>query len=287
VTGREPSSPAGPAPGPAEPEYGLPESHEGLGELGERIAYRKAEKARKQKKFRTRFYVLSITLTVLIAGFILSLSGLFTVDSIDVQGNAHYSTEEIINMSHAVPGRNIIYHANKDEITSYLENNPYIKKAVVTRKLPSTLVITVTERNESLAFKYDDDYLILDDDGILLKKTRNVPKVTLVEGNVVNRIKLGEVIGTEDDERLSDTLSLIKAASRADMYFVRVDMSTRRMVRAYIYDTLMVRTDYDTLMTNLNNGRLHLVVSRLFEDGIRRGTITFAEDGTASFMPII
>jgi len=64
-------------------------------------------------------------------------------------------------------------------------------------------------------------------------------------------------------------------------------MSTRRMVRAYIYDTLMVRTDYDTLMTNLNNGRLHLVVSRLFEDGIRRGTITFAEDGTASFMPII
>jgi UDP-N-acetylglucosamine--N-acetylmuramyl-(pentapeptide) pyrophosphoryl-undecaprenol N-acetylglucosamine transferase len=287
VTGREPSSPAGPAPGPAEPEYGLPESHEGLGELGERIAYRKAEKARKQKKFRTRFYVLSITLTVLIAGFILSLSGLFTVDSIEVQGNAHYSTEEIINMSHAVPGRNIIYHANKDEITSYLENNPYIKKAVVTRKLPSTLVITVTERNESLAFKYDDDYLILDEDGILLKKTRNVPKVTLVEGNVVNRIKLGEVIGTEDDERLSDTLSLIKAASRADMYFVRVDMSTRRMVRAYIYDTLMVRTDYDTLMTNLNNGRLHLVVSRLFEDGIRRGTITFAEDGTASFMPII
>lgn len=287
VTGREPSSPAGPAPGPAEPEYGLPESHEELGELGERIAYRKAEKARKQKKFRTRFYVLSITLTVLIAGFILSLSGLFTVDSIEVQGNAHYSTEEIINMSHAVPGRNIIYHANKDEITSYLENNPYIKKAVVTRKLPSTLVITVTERSEKLAFKYDDDYLILDEDGILLKKTRNVPKVTLVEGNVVNRIKLGEVIGTEDDERLTDTLSLIKAASKADMYFVRVDMSTRRMVRAYIYDTLLVRTDYDTLMTNLNNGRLHLVVSRLFEDGIRRGTITFAEDGTASFMPII
>jgi UDP-N-acetylglucosamine--N-acetylmuramyl-(pentapeptide) pyrophosphoryl-undecaprenol N-acetylglucosamine transferase len=287
VTGREPSSPAGPAPGPAEPEYGLPESHEELGELGERIAYRKAEKARKQKKFRTRFYVLSITLTVLIAGFILSLSGLFTVDSIEVQGNAHYSTEEIINMSHAVPGRNIIYHANKDEITTYLENNPYIKKAVVTRKLPSTLVITVTERSEKLAFKYDDDYLILDEDGILLKKTRNVPKVTLVEGNVVNRIKLGEVIGTEDNERLTDTLSLIKAASKADMYFVRVDMSTRRMVRAYIYDTLLVRTDYDTLMTNLNNGRLHLVVSRLFEDGIRRGTITFAEDGTASFMPII
>ena len=287
VTGREPSSPAGPAPVPAEPEYGLPESHEELGELGERIAYRKAEKARKQKKFRTRFYVLSITLTVLIAGFILSLSGLFTVDSIEVQGNAHYSTEEIINMSHAVPGRNIIYHANKDEITTYLENNPYIKKAVVTRKLPSTLVITVTERSEKLAFKYDDDYLILDEDGILLKKTRNVPKVTLVEGNVVNRIKLGEVIGTEDNERLMDTLSLIKAASKADMYFVRVDMSTRRMVRAYIYDTLLVRTDYDTLMTNLNNGRLHLVVSRLFEDGIRRGTITFAEDGTASFMPII
>ena len=126
----------------------------------------------------------------------------------------------------------------------------------------------------------------MDEDGILLKKTRNKPMQTLVEGNVVNHIKLGEPIGTEDEERFKETVALIKAMSKADLYFVKVDMSTRRKVRAYIYDTLLVRSDYDSLMTNLKNGRLHQVVEKLFEEDIRRGTITFNEDGSASFMPI-
>ena len=267
--------------------YGLPPEHEELGELKERIAARRNENERKRKSFRSKFYTVSITLLVTIAAALFSLSPVFTVDSIEVRGNSHYTAEEIINMAHAVPGKNIIYHANKDEITAYLKQNPYIKSATVSRRLPSTLVIRVREREEKFAFRYDDDYLIMDEDGILLKKTRNKPRQTLVEGNVVNRIKLGEPLGTEDEKRFRETIALIKAMTKADMYFVRVDMSTRRKVRAYIYDTLLVRTDYDSLMTSLKNGRLHQVVEKLFEDGIKRGTITFNEDGSASFMPII
>ena len=267
--------------------YGLPPEHEELGELKDRIAARRLEKDRKMKSFRTRFYTVTITLLVAIAAALFSLSPVFTVDSIEVRGNSHYTTEEIINMAHAVPGKNIIYNANKDEITSYLEQNPYIRSAKVSRKLPSTLVIKVRERQEKFAFRYDDDYLIMDEDGILLRKTRNKPNQTMVEGNVVNRIKLGEPLGTEDEKMFRETVKLIKATSKADLYFVRIDMSTRSKVRAYIYDTLLVRTDYDSLMTNLKNGRLHQIVEKLFDDGIRRGTITFNEDGTASFMPII
>lgn len=267
--------------------YGLPPEHEELGELKDRIAARRQEKDRKRKSFRTKFYVVTITLLVSIAAALLSLSPVFTVDSIEVRGNSHYTTEEIINMAHAVPGKNIIYNANKEEITSYLEQNPYIKSARVSRRLPSTLVIKVRERQEKFAFRYDDDYLIMDEDGILLKKTRNKPNQTMVEGNVVNRIKLGEPLGTEDERLFRETVDLIKATSKADLYFVRIDMSSRNKVRAYIYDTLLVRTDYDSLMTNLKNGRLHQIVEKLFDDGIRRGTITFNEDGSASFMPII
>lgn len=267
--------------------YGLPPEHEELGELKDRIAARRVEKDRKRKSFRTRFYAVTITLLVSIAAALISLSPLFTVDSIEVRGNSHYTAEEIINMAHAVPGKNIIYNANKEEITSYLEQNPYIKSAKVSRRLPSTLVIKVKERQERFAFKYDDDYLIMDEDGVLLKKTRNQPRQTMVEGNVVNRIKLGEPLGTEDEQRFRETVDLIKAASKSDLYFVRIDMSSREKVRAYIYDTLLVRTDYDSLMTNLKNGRLHQIVEKLFDEGIKRGTITFNEDGSASFMPII
>ena len=268
-------------------KYGLPVDRPETKELAYKMEARRRYKERKRRSFRTRFYV-GITLIVLLIAFaILSVSGIFTVDSIEVRGNTHYSAEEIINMGHAVPGRNLIYHANKEEITGYLEQNPYIKTAKVSRKLPSTLVISVTERTERLAFGYDDDYLIMDEDGILLKKTRNEPKITLVEGLVVSRIKLGEKIGTEDNERFNKVLELVQKTAKADLYFVKIDISSEKRVKAYIYDTLAVRTDYDTLIANIENGRLHLVLENLFADGIERGTITFDEDGTASFQPTI
>ncbi len=273
-----------------ETSYGLPEG-EGrstdMGELTKRIEARRRYNERKKRRFRTRFYIIVTILVLVIAFLLLSLSSIFTVDSIEVRGNQHYTAEEIINMGHAVPGRNLVYDLNKKEIEEYLEQNPYIKNATVSRKLPSTMVIRVTEREEKMAFRYDDDYLIMDEDGILLKKTRNEPMATLVEGIVINKIKLGEKIGAVETERLDRAIELIHSMTSADMYFVRVDMSKDNVVRAYIYDTLAVKASYDLLIENLENGRLHLVVEKLFSDGIERGTITFDEDGTASFMPAI
>jgi cell division protein FtsQ len=149
------------------------------------------------------------------------------------------------------------------------------------------MVIKVTERKEKMAFRYDDDYLVMDGEGILLKKTRNIPKTTLVEGIVVNKIKLGEKIGTEDRDKTNKAIELISAMDKGDLYFVKLDMNDTKKVKAYIYDNMIVRADYNTLMENLKNGHLHLVVENLINDGIKRGTITFDEDGSASFMPII
>ena len=254
-------------------------------EIIARIRERKKENLLRQKRFRRRFKIISITVVVLAATFFFSISSFFTITDIEVKGNDHYSSEEIINIGHASPGHNIIYHPGSQEIQEYLEQNPYIKSATITRKLPSTLVITVVERQQICAFKYDDDYLVMDEEGILLRKSRNKPKTTLIDGLVVSKIKLGQRIEVEDTELFNKTLDLLKTMKDSDMYFVKVTMSKYPDVRAYIYDTLSVKTEYDTLIENLENDHLHKVVEKLFEDGIKRGTITFGDDGTASFEP--
>ena len=265
--------------------YGLPANHPAMGELAQKQEARRIYKQRKKNRFRTRFYVMLTCVILLVCWLIFSTTGIFTIDAIEVKGNSHYTAEEIINIGHATSGHNIIYKANIKETEEYLEQNPYIKRAEVRRKLPSTLVIKVTERQERLAFKYDDDYLVMDDEGILLRKTRNKPKTTIIQGVVVSKIKLGEKIETEDSKRMDRALELIGTMISSDMYFVRADISNVKNIEAYIYDTLVVKTDYDTLIANLENGRLHLVVEKLFDDGIERGTITFLDDGSASFVP--
>ena len=254
--------------------------------IAEKIRLRKIETARKNRRHRLRLFSSVLLIIGLIAAFILSFTSLFTVDLIEVRGNENFSAEEIISMGHASPGKNIIYHPDKERIQENIELNPYIKSAKVSRKLPSTLVITVKERKQMMALKYDDDYLLLDREGILLQKSHSKPKLTLIEGNIITKIKLGEQLGTQNEEMISKSVSLIQMMEDSDLYYVKVDMSDLSNVKAYVYDTLIVKGDYDTIMKNMENGKLHQVLDKLFEDSIKRGTITFPDDETASFMPV-
>jgi cell division protein FtsQ len=272
----------------AETEPEEPETDPETEAIKQRIRERKREKRRKARIRKARFWTVLSLILFVIAGMIFSLSSFFTVDLIEVEGNSHFTDEEIINIAHAVPGHNLIYNPDKTSIKEYLVQNPYIKSAEVTRKLPSTLVITVEERKQACYFKYDDDYLVIDNEGILLKKTRTEPKTTTVTGLVVTRMKLGETIGTENQQMFSRLMKLIRQIEKADLYFVKIDMSNYKddqAVSAYIYSKLVVKSDYDTLMQNLKNGRLHKVVEKLFDDGVERGTITLSGDDDISFEP--
>ena len=65
--------------------------------IKEKIRERKREKIRKARARRIRFWTLFIILMIAIAAGAFSLSGFFTVDSIEVNGNSHFTAEEIIN----------------------------------------------------------------------------------------------------------------------------------------------------------------------------------------------
>ncbi|HHW95129.1 MAG TPA: FtsQ-type POTRA domain-containing protein [Mogibacterium sp.] len=265
--------------------YGLPkEDYYNIDELRARGEQRKAKRLAKQKKARRRFIGVISTIVIIVGLFAFSLSSFFTVDSLEVRGNSHFTTEEIINISHASPGKNLIYNPNKTEITKYLENNPYIKKAKVTRGFPSTLIITVEERKQLCAIKYDDDYLIIDKDGILLKKTPQKPKLTLVKGIIVKKIELGETIEVKDETILKQTLTVLDKMIKGDLYFVKLEMSDQ-IIKAYIYDSLIVKATFKQLTEALEKNRLHAILERLFDERIKRGTITFTDDGFASYEP--
>lgn len=265
--------------------YGLhEEDYYNVDELRARGEQRRAERLARQKKTRKRFIGILSTVVIIVGLFLFSLSGFFTVDSLEVRGNSHFTTEEIINISHASPGKNLIYNPQKSEIIKYLENNPYIKKARVTRGFPSTLIITVEERKQLCAIKYDDDYLIIDKDGILLKKTPQKPKLTLVKGIVVKKIALGETIEVKDIVVLQETMTVLDKMVKGDLYFVKLEMSDQ-IIKAYIYDTLIVKATFKQLTEALDKNRLHAILERLFDERIKRGTITFTDDGFASFEP--
>lgn len=255
-------------------------------EVREKIAKRRRATADKKKREKKRLKIILFAIVFVVGIVIFSFSSFFDVDSIDVVGNSYFTAEEIVNMAHAEPGKNLIYHPDKGNIVKYLEANPYIKKAKVSRGLPSTLIITVEEREQIAAIKYDDDFLIIDDTGYLLRKTRTVPKVTVIQGIKISKIEVGTEIGVKDEVLLEQTLDVLKAMRDHDLYFIDLDMS-KMYIKANIYENLICKGTYQQMLDALNKDRLHKVLDKLFKQGIRRGTITFSDEGYASFLPTV
>lgn len=247
------------------------------------IEKRRLKRRRKLKMpgFFTRVFIV-VGITIAVIAF--SLSNFFTVDTIDVQGNKYFTDEEISNMAHASTGRNIIYKLNKGSMRKYLEKNPYIEEARVYRKLPSTIVINVKERMQIAALTYGDKFLIIDNKGTLLRITKTKPKLTIVTGFKVKKVKLGEAVEVSNPDLFKELLSLLKSMEEGDVYFTKINI-TEMFITANVYDSLVVRSKYKDLKENIDKGRLHKVLDELFKRNIKRGTITISSDGYASFTP--
>ena len=247
------------------------------------IEKRRMKRKRKLKMpgFFTRIFII---LGVIIAVIAFSLSSFFTVDTIDVQGNKYFTDEEISNMAHASTGQNIIYKLNKGNMLNYLEKNPYIEEARVYRKLPSTIVINVKERIQIAALTYGDKFLIIDNKGTLLRMTKTKPKLTIVTGFKVKKVKLGEPVEVNSPDLFKELLSLLKSMEAGDVYFTKINI-TELFITANVYDSLVVKSKYKDLKDNIDKGRLHKVLDELFKRNIKRGTITISSDGYASFTP--
>ncbi|MBF1360891.1 MAG: FtsQ-type POTRA domain-containing protein [Mogibacterium diversum] len=247
------------------------------------IEKRRMKRKRKLKMpgFFTRIFII---LGVIIAATAFSLSSFFTVDTIDVQGNKYFTDEEISNMAHASTGQNIIYKLNKGNMLNYLEKNPYIEEARVYRKLPSTIVINVKERIQGAAMTYGDQFLIIDNKGTLLRITKTKPKLTIVTGFKVKKVKLGEPVEVNSPDLFKELLSLLKSMEAGDVYFTKINI-TELFITANVYDSLVVKSKYKDLKDNIDKGRLHKVLDELFKRNIKRGTITISSDGYASFTP--
>lgn len=247
------------------------------------IEKRRMKRKRKLKMpgFFTRIFII---LGVIVAVTAFSLSSFFTVDTIDVQGNKYFTDEEISNMAHASTGQNIIYKLNKGNMLNYLEKNPYIEEARVYRKLPSTIVINVKERIQIAALTYGDQFLIIDNKGTLLRITKTKPKLTIVTGFKVKKVKLGEPVEVSSPDLFKELLSLLKSMEAGDVYFTKINI-TELFITANVYDSLVVKSKYKDLKDNIDKGRLHKVLDELFKRNIKRGTITISSDGYASFTP--
>lgn len=140
------------------------------------------ELARHKKKRRYNLWEsIFFVFVALLALYILVRSPLFEVKKIVLEGNHFLGSEKIISVSGVNKGENI-FKANLQEASERLKIIPMLKSADVSRKLPSTVVIKVTERTPLALLPSSDGFVQVDGEGVYLQKglssDRNLPVIT-------------------------------------------------------------------------------------------------------------
>jgi len=243
---------------------------------------------RKRKRHRKKHYFLRfLVVAMIVLGLLLFLrSDYFSIKEIAVEGNSYYTDEEIRNMCRSELGRNILFDSGVAETEERLESDPYFASVTVKRKLPSTITITVEERHQQAAFIYGEDFVVIDDQGVMLRKTDVSPELTLLTGLTISRMDYGEKVEAEEKENLVTVLKMLRTMEDGDIYFKKIDVSSI-VIKCYIYDSFIVKGTPQEIMSAMEKGELQKVVASLFADGIERGTIKMGGESYLSFSPDI
>lgn len=252
----------------------------------ESVEFRDVPRERKVRKKRHPFRIVLIVIIIAAALFGVMMSPLCNVKEIKVKGCSYYTEEQIIGMSRAKTGVNLFRSVSASDIKERLGGNAYFESVSVYKLMPGTLMIKVKERKQKSALVYGGNYVVLDDEGRVLRVAEEDPEVTLIQGFTIKKMNSGNIVEVEEENLFTNTMELLKIVEEGNLYFKRIVVGGSS-VSAFINNTFVVRANMSLLKSSIENGDLQKVIGKLYEEEIKHGTITISENNYMSFSPNI
>lgn len=238
-------------------------------------------KKRKRKKHTLLRFVIFILLCI--GAYYFLNTDLFDISKVQVEGNNYYNVEQIKDKANIKIGQNI-FELRKAKLKQKLLKDPYLKDVRIKRKLPATILIQVKERKEMATVPRDETFVIIDEDGLVLRISKDEPKITKIMAMKVKKAVAGKPLDVEGNSLLNDTLRMLKQAKKADIFFKKIDTSNV-IIRAHIYDQLICEGTPENLTESLEKGNLQAALYEMYSKGIERGIIKIGSDNYCSFDP--
>ena len=125
-------------------------------------------------------------------------SSFFLVEHIDILGLTTISSGEIAVLSDYVKDTNI-FDVDLIMLAERIEAHPRVDKVLVARKLPSTLVLNVTERAQVAVMPYSGYYVLVDADGfaIAIAESYGAKDPPLITGIRPQQVLVGKRIESQ------------------------------------------------------------------------------------------
>lgn len=177
-----------------------------------------SKKPKKKKKSKAIVKIITIIILIIVAAIILLVTPIFNITQITVTGNEQVSNERIISLSGLKKGDNIFNNIKKRVITN-IEEEPFIESAEITRKLPGTIQIKVTERTIDYQLKLINGYIYINKQGYILEKSETKINLPIIEGFATKEEELinGKRLNQNDLLSLNTIIKITDAAKNVEI----------------------------------------------------------------------
>ncbi|MFQ8703188.1 MAG: cell division protein FtsQ/DivIB [Eisenbergiella sp.] len=194
--------------------------------------------AQPQKRGPSRRFWLGLAVAGVVCAVLLGALAFvqmqFHVENVSVEGNVHYTKEEIEVM--VIKDRlsaNSLYlsfkYRNKE-----IRNIPFIEKMSVRVDSPNSITIRVYEKTVAGYVEYMGRYMYFDREGIVVEssetRTSGVPQVTGID---FDHVVLYEPLPVEDTAIFSEVLSITQMLSKYDIVTDKIFFNSENEITLY------------------------------------------------------
>ena len=245
----------------------------------------KVKKEFKLPQMNSKLYIIA-GIAVLVLCIFLFIMDRCTVKTITVEGNVHYSNNEIV----AMVMKNKLDHNSLYLSMKYRKKGivgiPFIEKMSVDIMAPDTIKITVYEKAVAGYIEYLGKYMYFDKDGIIVEtsdvKTAGIPQIT---GLQFNYVVLHEKLPIENDAMFQSILDITQLLNKYEISIDKIYFDQNNQMTLY-FENIRVRlgdiSNIDDKIMRLKSilpeleGQKGILRMENYEDGMKN--ITFNKD---------
>ncbi|MGI1691161.1 cell division protein FtsQ/DivIB [Thermoanaerobacter uzonensis] len=232
--------------------------------------------------FKKRFLIFMFATLIFIVLIYLFMfhSNYFEIKTIKVVGNRILSYNDIKELAMIDYGMNI-FKVNPKKIESNLLANPYIRESKVKIQYPSTVEIFIKERRIVAQVKYQNDYLMIDKEGVVIKKENYNPELPVIEGIKVEKYQIGKKLSDIFEKSYLGTL--LELIEGTDFYTV-IKYENEKQIILVTKNGIEISFDNPSDV-NYSFKFAEIILKDLAKRGYHKGTIQIIGDSNPVFMP--
>ena len=250
--------------------------------------WRKAKGTQERAKLNHTLLMLALVIaSVLLLGNFLNQL-LFTIRSVQVEGNVRLSAEQVMRCTGITEGVNF-WSISNEQVEQRIRQNRYLARVVVERASNNSIVLHVTERTQDAYMRYCGITYVLDSHGMVLEQSEesNVqPDMLKLEGLNVKTCTLGRPLALYDSTQLD--------ICRDIMVELKVLSLEREVTELYVGDTnsitIATRSGFsvrmgDTAHIHEKLRAMQLVCNYLASQGLSGGTVDVSTPEEPTWIP--